>query len=60
MAAMWNSDKKQWVVLAQETGEPLIMSNSSDPLAGPGSWSRIDPVSGKTAPGSKADGTVGK
>ena len=54
---MWNPDKKQWVTLAQEAGEPLTMSISSDPLAALGSWSRIDPVSGKTALGSKGDGT---
>ena len=58
MAAMWNPDKKQWVVLSQEAGGPLVVSVSSDPLAAPGSWSRIDPVSGKTAPGFKADGTA--
>ncbi len=57
MAAMWNPDKKQWVVLAQEAGGPLTMSISTDPLAAPGSWSRIDPVSSKTAPGFKGDGT---
>ena len=48
-AAMWNPNRKEWVILAQEG--PLVMSASSDPLAKPGSWSRIDPVSGQTQPG---------
>ena len=34
------------------------MSVSCDSLAAPGSWSRIDPISGKTAPGFKGDGTA--
>jgi hypothetical protein len=56
MAAMCNPHKKQWVLLAQEAGGSLTMSVSSDLLAAPGSWSRIDLVSGKTAPGFKGDG----
>ena len=48
-AAMWNPTRKEWVILAQEG--PLVMSTSADPLAKPGSWSRIDPVSGQTQPG---------
>ena len=55
MAAKCNPHKKQLVVLAQEAGGSLTMSVSSDLLAAPGSWSRIDLVSGKTAPSFKGD-----
>jgi len=55
-STVWHPDKKEWITLAQEG--PLVMSTSKDPLAKPGTWTRIDPVSGKTAPGFIGDGTT--
>lgn len=46
---VWDPIHTRWVIFAQENW--LVMSVSSDPLARPGTWSRIDPVSGETAPG---------
>lgn len=34
------------------------MSTSTSPLASPGTWQRIEPISGKTAPGFIGDGTT--
>ena len=55
---IWNSAKKEWVIYAQEGS--IVMSHSSDPMAKPGSWTRLDPVSGKTQPGfiGSTDGTT--
>ncbi len=53
---MWNPSTKEWVMLAQEG--PLVMSTSTSPLASPGTWQRIEPISGKTAPGFIGDGTT--
>ena len=53
---MWNPAKKEWVIIAQEG--PLVMSHSSDALARPGTWERIDPPTGQTQPGYKTDVTL--
>ena len=56
-AAMWNPINKTWIILAQESqfrpyqNPGLVMSVSNDTLAQPGTWTRIDPVSGQTSPG---------
>ena len=51
--AAWNAEGKEWVIYAQEG--VVVMSHSSDPLAKPGSWEKLDPVSGKTSPGFISD-----
>ena len=55
-ATMWNPDKKEWVTIAQEG--PLVMSTSKDPLAKPGTWTRIDPVTNSTDAGFIGNGTT--
>ena len=48
-APTWNHVKKEWVIFAPETS--LAMRISSDPMASPGSWQRINPVKGLVGPG---------
>ena len=55
-ATMWNPDEKEWVIIAQEG--PLVMSTSKDPLAKPGTWTRIDPVTNSTDAGFIGNGTT--
>lgn len=51
MAAVWNHYRIQWTLLSQEAGGPLPMSVSSCPTATPGSFTSIDPPTGRTSPG---------
>lgn len=57
LAGMWNPKTQTWVILAQEesfkpfTSPGLVMSVSSDPLGRPGTWTRINPITGQTQPG---------
>ena len=55
-ATAWDPSRKEWIILAQEG--PLVMSRSSNPLALPGSWERVEPVSNTTAPGFIGNGSV--
>lgn len=52
---MWDADKKQWTIFAPEPSLAMIVS--SDAMAGPGTWTRIDPTTGDTAPGFIGNGT---
>ena len=51
---MWNPQSQLWVILAQDesfkpfTSPGLVMSVSSDPLDRPGTWTRLNPVTGQT------------
>ena len=59
LAGIWNHLNKTWVIFGHEdewttnpyTSPRLVMSISTDPLARPGNWTRLDPINKKTAPG---------
>ena len=57
-AAAWDPSNQRWVILAQELGGPLVMSVSTDALATPGSWNRLNPRTGSTIPSLIGNGTT--